>query len=132
MKGDDASPEVSGRRLDQWLWFARLVKSRSRAARLCTAGEITVNEVTIKKANHMVRIGDTIAVSQGGFYRAVRLLGLGQRRGPAAEARQLYEEIGVPTRLSEFTPVWQPLLMDEDECRELAQSRLQLSRGTHG
>lgn len=115
MKGDGASAEVSGRRLDQWLWFARLVKSRSRAARLCSAGEITVNQVTTRKANHVVRIGDTIAVSQGGFYRTVRLLGLGRRRGPPAEARQLYEDIGAPTCLSDFTPVWQPLLMDQDE-----------------
>ena len=131
MKGDGASAEISGRRLDQWLWFARLVKSRSRAARLCIAGEITVNQVTIKKANHVVRIGDTIAVSQGGFYRAVRLVGLGCRRGPAAEARRLYEDIGAPTRLSELTPVWQPLLMDDDHW-ELVQSRRQSSRGTRG
>lgn len=114
MKGDGASAEISGRQLDQWLWFARLVKSRSRAARLCSAGEITVNQVTTRKANHVVRIGDTIAVSQGGFYRTVRVLGLGSRRGPAAEARQLYEDIGAPTRLSDFTLVWQPLLIGED------------------
>ncbi len=115
MKGAGTSAEISGRRLDQWLWFARLVKSRSRAARLCVAGEITVNQVIIKKPNHVVRIGDTIAVSQGGFHRTFRLLGLGRRRGPAAEARLLYEDIGIPARLSEFTPVWQPLLMDENE-----------------
>jgi len=115
VKGDGASAEISGRRLDQWLWFARLVKSRSRAARLCIAGEVTVNQATIRKANHVVRIGDTIAVSQGGFYTTVRLLGLGCRRGPAAEARRLYEEIEAPARLSEFNPAWQPLLMGEDE-----------------
>jgi ribosome-associated heat shock protein Hsp15 len=114
VNGDGASPEVSGRRLDQWLWFARLVKSRSRAARLCVAGAVEVNQVTLKKANQVVRIGDTIAVTQGVFCRTFRVLGLGARRGPAAEARLLYEEVDASTRLS---PIWRPLLMDEDESR---------------
>lgn len=115
MKADGAAAEVSGRRLDQWLWFARLVKSRSRAARLCTAGAVKVNQVTLKKADRLVRIGDTIVVPQGIFCRTVRVLGLGARRGPAAEARRLYDEVDAPIRLSDFNPVWQPLLMGEDE-----------------
>jgi ribosome-associated heat shock protein Hsp15 len=115
LKGNCAPAAVLGRRLDQWLWFARLVKSRSRAARLCIAGEVVVNQMTITKANYVVRVGDTIGVSQGGFYRKVRLLGLGCRRGPPAEARRLYEEIGAAARLGEFKPDWQPLLVDEDE-----------------
>jgi ribosome-associated heat shock protein Hsp15 len=110
--GDGGSAELSGRRLDQWLWFARLAKSRSRAARLCIAGAVKVNQVTLKRANQMVRIGDTIAVTQGVFCRTLRVLGLGARRGPAPEARLLYEEIGAPAHLS---PIWQPLLMGEDE-----------------
>ena len=113
MKGDGTSAYVVGRRLDQWLWFARLVKTRSRAARLCLAGGITVNQVTIKKGNHLVQIGDTIAVPQRAFCCTVRVLTLGVRRGPAAEARLMYEEIA-RARLSEFKPVWQPLLMIED------------------
>ena len=84
------------------------------AARLCTAGAITVNQATIRKANHMVRIGDTIAVPQGAFRRSVRLLGLGIRRGPAADARRLYEEIAAPVHRSELTPAWTPLLVEED------------------
>ena len=62
----------------------------------------------------MVRIGDTIALPQGVFCRTVRVLGLGARRGPAAEARGLYEEVDAPARLSEFDPIWQPLLVIED------------------
>lgn len=117
MKQDGASTEVSGRRLDQWLWFARFSKSRSLAARLCIAGAVTVNQVPARKANHVVRIGDTIAVPQGAFRRTVRLLGLGSRRGPAAEARLLYEEIATPARLSEFNPIWEPLLAAEEDAQ---------------
>ncbi len=109
MKREGASTEVPGRRLDQWLWFARLVKSRSLAARLCVAGAVTVNQAAITKANHLIRIGDTITVPQGAFRRTVRLLGLGMRRGPAAEARLLYEEIAPPIHSSELAWVWYEL-----------------------
>jgi ribosome-associated heat shock protein Hsp15 len=113
VKGDGSPAEVSGRRLDQWLWFSRLVKSRSLAARLCAAGAITVNQLTIKKANHLVRIGDTIAVPQRAVCRTIRVRALGVRRGPAAEAQLMYEDIA-RARLSEFQPVWQPLLLIEE------------------
>jgi ribosome-associated heat shock protein Hsp15 len=125
VKSDRGISAAESRRLDQWLWFARLVKSRSLAARLCTAGAITVNQAMITKANHIVRIGDTIGVPQGAFRRSVRLLGLGVRRGPAVEARHLYEEIAAPVHRSELTPAWTPLLAEEDGA--LTRSRSNLS-----
>jgi ribosome-associated heat shock protein Hsp15 len=105
---------LNGRRLDQWLWFARLVKSRSRGARLCAAGAVVVNGMTVTKVNHILRIGETITVRQGAFCRTVRVLALGERRGPASEARLLYEETSPPVRRSELMPAWTPLLSDED------------------
>ena len=107
-------PEAPGRRLDQWLWFARLAKSRSLAARLCAAGAVTVNGVAARKANHPIRIGDIVAVPQGPFQRRVRVLALGARRGPAVEARQLYEDIAAPIRRADLAPAWEPLLADSD------------------
>jgi len=96
------------------LWFARFVKSRSLASRVCAAGEVTVNGVTARKANHAVRSGDEIAVSHGGFRRSIRVISLGARRGPAAEARLLYEELANPVRLSELAPAWTPLLTEDE------------------
>ena len=110
-----ASPLAPSRRLDQWLWFARFVKTRSLAARLCTAGAIAVNGVAIRKANHTIHVNDTITVPQNALCRTVRVLALGLRRGPAAEARLLYEEIAVPVRRSEFAPTWKPLILDEQD-----------------
>ena len=114
MKGDGASAEVLGRRLDQWLWFARLVKSRSLAARLCAGRAVMVNQAAVSKANHLVRMGDIIAAPQGAFRRTVRVLGLGARRGPPAEARLLYEEVAAPVHRSELIPSWTPLLSEGD------------------
>jgi len=106
---------VNGRRLDQWLWFARLVKSRSRGARLCAAGAVAVNGMTVTKVNHLLRIGERVTVQQGAFCRTVSVLGLGERRGPAAEARLLYEEIAPPVHQSQLMPAWTPLLLDEPQ-----------------
>jgi ribosome-associated heat shock protein Hsp15 len=109
-----ASTAPASRRLDQWLWFARFVKSRSLAARLCAAGAVAVNGIPVRRANHMVRIGDAIAVPQSAVCRMVRVLALGVRRGPATEARLLYEEVAAPVRLSELAPAWTPLLAGDE------------------
>jgi ribosome-associated heat shock protein Hsp15 len=105
-------PAPPRRRIDQWLWFARLVRTRSSAARLCAAGKVTLNGVAVRKPNHAVRLGDAIGAPQGAYQRTVRVLALGLRRGPASEARLLYEEIAVPLRLSDLMQTWEPILAD--------------------
>lgn len=123
MSRDSASPAPTSRRLDQWLWFARFVKSRSRASRLCAAGAVAVNGSAVKKGNHAVRVGDAIELPQGPFRCTVRVLALGMRRGPTAEARLLYEEPAAPVRLSELAAPWSPLLVSDED----AQNDLQAS-----
>lgn len=107
-------PERAKTRLDQWLWFARIAKSRSIAARLCAAGVIAINGNTVLKANQAVRVGDIIVVPQGAWQRTVRVLALGVRRGPANEARTLYEETAAATRGRDALPAWVPLLGDDE------------------
>lgn len=102
-------------RLDQWLWFARFLKSRSLAGRLCAAGLVSVNGAPVKKPNHQLRVGDLVLVPQGPWQRSIRVLALGARRGPAAEARLLYEETAAPKRLADLAPSWAPLLDDAED-----------------
>jgi ribosome-associated heat shock protein Hsp15 len=102
--------QSSSRRLDQWLWVARFVKSRSRASRLCTAGAVTLNGVTVRKASHAIRVGDVVVVSQGTLLRTIRIKALGWRRGSPSEARLLYDETAAPVYVRELTPSWKPLL----------------------
>jgi ribosome-associated heat shock protein Hsp15 len=113
LSGRGAASAGSERRLDQWLWFARLTKSRSLAAQLCAAGAVLVNGSVARKASQTVRTGDTIVVPQGPWRRAVRILALGMRRGPAAEARSFYEEIGRLVAVAEPAARWTPLLADD-------------------
>jgi ribosome-associated heat shock protein Hsp15 len=113
------APERAKTRLDQWLWFARLAKSRSLAARLCAAGAVAINGSTVTKPNQTVRVGDFVVVPQGGVQRTVQVLALGTRRGPASEARTLYEQTAA-VRLGDAVPDWVPLLADDDAADRLS------------
>jgi ribosome-associated heat shock protein Hsp15 len=103
----------AARRLDQWLWFARLAKSRSQAARLAAAGGVLVNGMAARKASQALRVGDAVVVAQGPRRRAMRVRALGTRRGPAVEARSLYEETVRPPMAADPGAMWSLLLPDE-------------------
>lgn len=83
-------------RLDRWLWHARFFKTRSLAAKLCRAGKVRLNSNRVTKANTSVTPGDTLTFPQGDRIRVARVRALGVRRGPAAEARELYEDLTPP------------------------------------
>lgn len=83
-------------RLDKWLWYARFCKTRSLATALCRNGEIRVNKNPSRKSNQQVRIGDVLTFAQGPRIRVVKIEALGARRGPAAEALGLYEDMSPP------------------------------------
>lgn len=80
-------------RLDKWLWHARFFKTRGLAQKACEAGRIRVNGRRITKAHRTVGPGDVLTFVQGRLVRIVRVLAVAERRGPAPEARQFYEEI---------------------------------------
>ena len=123
MTASDTAPERAKARLDQWLWFTRFVKSRSLAARLCAAGVVTINGGTVIKPNQTVRVGDIVVLPQGGWLRTVRVLALGVRRGPAVEARNLYEEAVAPARPPDPAADWIPLLDDSNHAAQYLTPR---------
>jgi ribosome-associated heat shock protein Hsp15 len=81
-------------RLDRWLWFSRLVKSRTRAGELVVHGKIRVNRVRASKASQTVKAGDVLTIASHGKVRIVKILGLSHRRGPPQQAQGLYEALG--------------------------------------
>jgi ribosome-associated heat shock protein Hsp15 len=74
-------------RLDKWLWAARFFKTRSLAQQAIAAGKVKLNEVRVKPA-HEVRVGDAVVAREW----HVHVRELSDRRGPAEEAKKLYEE----------------------------------------
>ncbi|MDO5658868.1 MAG: RNA-binding S4 domain-containing protein [Paracoccus sp. (in: a-proteobacteria)] len=81
-------------RLDKWLCHARIFKTRGLAADRITGGGVRVNGQPCRKPGRALRPGDVVTVSAYGQVRALRVLALGTRRGPASEAQALYEEMG--------------------------------------
>lgn len=84
-------------RLDKWLWYARFVKTRSQAAKLCEAGAVRTGGQPVTKAKHKVRPGDVLTFRLGRHIRVVRVVATGSRRGPAEEALTLYQDLAPPT-----------------------------------
>lgn len=87
-------------RLDKWLWYARFARTRALAQKLIERGQVTVNGAQILKTSVQVQAGDQVAVVLGPVRRTVIVRDTGERRGPPAEARGLYEEPAPPERLS--------------------------------
>ena len=82
-------------RIDRYLHCIRLVKSRTLAQSLVDTGHIRIDGKRVEKTSEPVRVGSTIALPLRGDVRILRVLALPQRRGPPAEARTCYEELGV-------------------------------------
>ncbi len=93
-----------GVRLDKWLWQARFAKTRSLAARQIADGLVLLDGRAVKPAQR-ARIGDRVLLRSGAADHTVEIRALGQRRGPAAEARLLYEEVATTRRVADWVPV---------------------------
>ena len=87
---------MESQRLDKWLWYARFFKSRSLATKFCASGKLRVNGNVVRKAHQGVHAGDVLTFPKGRDIRVVRVVGLGARRGPAAEAQTLYDDLEPP------------------------------------
>ncbi|WP_353204555.1 S4 domain-containing protein [Sphingomonas sp.] len=81
-------------RLDRFLCFARIVKTRGQAQEMAESGHVRIDGRAVDKAATPVRIGCIIAfATPGGRVRALRIVTLPVRRGPSEEARRCYDEL---------------------------------------
>jgi ribosome-associated heat shock protein Hsp15 len=80
-------------RLDKFLWFARIVKTRALAQAMAEQGRLRLNGRVIDKAHAIVRVGDVLGFARHGDVRVLRIEALPARRGPPAEALKLYSEL---------------------------------------
>ena len=91
-------------RVDKWLWAARCHKTRTQATSACDAGHIEVNGMTAKPSRQ-VRPGDIVKVSLPERSLLYRVVAIGERRGPASEARTLFEDLTPPEPVRPCPPV---------------------------
>jgi ribosome-associated heat shock protein Hsp15 len=80
-------------RLDKFLWHARVVKARTSAAELVERGHVRINGVRETAPGHAVKPGDVLTIALDRSVRVLKVIGFSERRGDAASARALYEDL---------------------------------------
>lgn len=85
--------EDGRQRLDKWLWFARMARTRTAAAQLVADGYVRLNGQRVTQAAKAVRPGDVLTIAMQRDVRLLRIMAAGERRGPYEEARLLYEDM---------------------------------------
>jgi len=85
--------ELNRQRIDKWLWHARVVRTRSAAAGLASAGYVRVNGSRIEAAGAAVRIGDVVTIALNRNVRVLKVADFAARRGSSDTARALYVEL---------------------------------------
>lgn len=93
MPSGPSPSEKQTQRLDKWLWFARIVKTRTLAASLIESGKVRLNKEKVSKPSQVVRPDDVITLTVARRVRILQVIAAGVRRGPAPEAQKLYEDL---------------------------------------
>ena len=118
-------------RVDKWLWAARFFKTRALAVEAIGGGKVEVNGERVKPAKVLQR-GDRVQVRLGPYEHVVTVLGVSERRGPAAVAATLYEEtpasVAARLKLSEQLRMAPAAFVYEDKGRPTKRDRRELDR----
>ena len=89
-------PDSGSQRLDKWLWFVRVAKTRTLAARLVSEGKVRLNRERINKPSQRLKVADVVTVAAHDRVRILKVKAMGLRRGPPAEAQALFEDLTPP------------------------------------
>lgn len=92
-------------RIDKWLWFARVVKTRTLAQKLVLSGAVRVNREKCDSASHPLKMGDVLTIAVGRHIRILKVTAPGTRRGPPAEAQGLFDDLSPPPPPREEPPL---------------------------
>ena len=82
-------------RVDKWLWHARIVKTRTLAQKLVGAGHVRINRRKVNQPGHSIKTGDVLTIRRERDILVYRVEGIAAQRGPYAEARKLYTDLGL-------------------------------------
>jgi ribosome-associated heat shock protein Hsp15 len=101
-------------RLDRFLWYARLAKTRSAAQAIARDGHLRIDRRAIDRAHALIRPGQVLSFPLHGRVRVLRVLTLPKRRGPPAEARALYEDLSPAVDAAPSPPLAGPSNREPD------------------
>lgn len=89
-----AVAEGESLRLDKFLWFARIVKTRALAQQLAEGGRLRIGGRVVERAHAPVRAGDVLSFALRGEVRIIRVEALPRRRSAPADVPAIYSEVG--------------------------------------
>ena len=116
-------------RIDKWLWFARVVKTRTLAKNLVQGGKIRLNGNKISSPSVVVKPQDILTIPLERRILVYQIITPGTRRGPASEASLLYEDLSPPVIRS--NPVDRPAsqaVREEGAGRPTKRERRKISK----
>ncbi len=119
---------ASRQRLDKWLFFTRLTKSRSIAQKAIEGGDVKVNNTRIIQPSHALKTGDVVIFSSDRRDTTVRVLAPGNRRGPYEEARLLYENLTPAVVPGEKPTVFEQATRERGSGRPTKKERREVDR----
>ena len=114
-------------RVDKWLWYARIAKTRSFAQTLVRDGKVRVDGTRISSASRAIEPGNVLTVVKGRQILVVKILSLADRRGPAPEAQALYEDLSPAPPPREPRPLRQAV-REEGAGRPTKRERREIER----
>jgi ribosome-associated heat shock protein Hsp15 len=97
------SADTGRQRLDRWLWFARILKSRTLAQKFIASGAVRVDSQKVTSPDQRIGPGTVLTFALGERIRVLRVLDAGTRRGPASEAQTLYQDLSPEHKPAAFT-----------------------------
>ena len=95
-------------RIDKWLWFARIARSRTLAQKLAVSGRVRVNRDKNNSTSRSVKIGDILTIALDSGVRVLKIIDAAARRGPPSAARLLYQDLSPPPPPSQSPAVARP------------------------
>lgn len=119
---------VLRQRLDKWLFFTRLQKSRSIAQKAIEAGHVRVNDARVTQPSFALKAGDVVVLSLDRRDMTVRVLQAGNRRGPYEEARLLYDDLTPPPVLGEKLNAFEQATRERGSGRPTKKERRDVDR----
>ena len=128
-----AGDPATKNRVDKWLWFARIVKSRTLAQGLVKSGKVRVNTTRISSPSQTVIADDVLTVTMDRQVKVLKVRAPGTRRGPAPEAQLLYEDLSPPpVKRDPLTRPAKQAAREEGAGRPTKKERRELSRFRSG
>lgn len=116
-------------RLDKWLWYARIFKTRSLAATMVKSGKVRVNGDKVTSPSRTVGSDDVLTVTMARQIKILKIKALANRRGPASEAAVLFDDLSPkPIKKDPLKRPAKQAVREEGAGRPTKKQRRELSR----